>query len=94
MATIQFKRNPFLEDKKVVFIIIHKDGYISYTTKNTFKVSKARPEAKRYRNWQSALKAARKCRAFEIQECWDEDIRIVTRRYAVDLGGDHDDVRY
>lgn len=93
MAVMKFK-SQFLADTKKVFLIIHKDGFISETTKNTFKVSKARQEAKKYKSWQAALKMARECGAEEIQEVWESNINIVVRRCAVDWGGDHDDVRY
>lgn len=73
----------FLQKDETVFIIKHNDGFISDTTKNTFKVSVSRNEAKKYKNWQSAIKMARKCNAIEIQQVAVDDVHIITRRYAV-----------
>lgn len=83
MAVIPYMRRPLPKDKKTVFLIRHKDGFVSKTAKNTFEVSKAIQEAKRFKYWTVALKMASECRAEEILEVWEDDIRIVTRRYEV-----------
>ena len=81
MAFIPYMRKPLPKDKKTVFLIRHKDGFVSKTAKNTFEVSTARQEAKRFKYWTVALKMASECRAEEILEVWEDDIRIGVQRY-------------
>lgn len=76
-------RPAFLRVNRTVFLIKHRDGFIQSTTKNTFKVTETRVEAKRYASWQAALNMAKKCGAEEIQEVDAEDVRSITRRYEV-----------
>jgi len=73
----------FITVKRSLFLIRHRDGFISDTTRNAFHVSEARQEAKKYHSWQAALNMARKCRAEEIQEVSADNINVITRRFAV-----------
>ena len=73
----------FLKVDRTVFLIRHRDGFISDTTRNAFHVSEARQEAKKYHSWQAALNMARKCRAEEIQEVSADNINVITRRFEV-----------
>ena len=73
----------FLTVDRTVFIIKHKDGYVSDTAKGTFKVTETREEAKRYISWQAVLKMAQECGAEEIQEVDADNCNTVTRRYEV-----------
>lgn len=81
MAFIPYTRRPLLKDKKTVFLIRHKDGFVSKTAKNTFEVSTAIQEAKRFKYWTVALKMAKECRAEEILEVWEHDNRVIEQRY-------------
>ena len=81
MAVIPYMRRTLPKDKKTVFLIRHKDGFVSKTAKNTFEVSTAIQEAKRFKYWTVALKMAKECRAEEILEVWEDDIRICVQRY-------------
>ena len=73
----------FLTTERTVFLIKHRDGFVSGTKSGTFKVSEARCEAKKYKSWQAALKMARECNAEEIQEVDADDCKVITRRYAI-----------
>ena len=73
----------FFTTDRTVFLIKHRDGFISSTTKNCFHVSEAREDAKKYKSWQAALRMARQCNAIEIQQVAADNIHVITRRYEV-----------